>query len=136
MKFENSEFSKLNHYKVEMPFGNFYLFEKFFISEINEGVHFDWEMIKTVMTEVVEFYGTNIKVGYISNRVNSYSMDPQTWDKVRKKYNLIFAGAIVSYNNFTFMNASIEKQFSKTSIKRCLSLEEAIQWIKSLKEYR
>lgn len=135
MKFENSEFSKLNHYKVEMTFGNFYLFEKFFISEINEGVHFDWEMIKTVMTEVVEFYGTNAKVGYISNRVNSYSMNPQTWDKVRKKYNLIFAGAIVSYNNITFMNASIEKQFSKTSIKRCLSLEEAIQWIKSLKEY-
>lgn len=135
MKFENSEFSKLSHYKVEMPFGNFYLFEKYFISEINEGVHFDWEMIKTVMTEVVEFYGTNIKVGYISNRVNSYSMNPQTWEKVQKKYNLIFAGAIVSYNNITFMNASIEKQFSKTSIKRCLSLEEAIQWIKSLKEF-
>lgn len=87
------------------------------------------------MTEVVEFYGTNIKVGYISNRVNSYCMNPQTWDIVQKKYNLIFAGAIVSYNSITFMNASIEKQFSKISIKRCLSLEEAIQWIKSLKEF-
>ena len=135
MKFENSEFSKLIHYKIEMPFGNFYLLEKFFISEIHEGVHFDWEMIKTAMAEIVEFYGKNAKVGYISNRVNSYSMNPQTWNKVQKKYNLIFAGAIVSYNNITFMNASIEKQFSKTSIKSCLSLEEAIQWIKSLKEY-
>ncbi len=135
MKFENSEFSKLIHYKIEMPFGNFYLLEKFFISEIHEGVHFDWEMIKSVMTEVVEFYGENAKIGYISNRVNSYSMNPQTWNKVQKKYNLLFASAIVSYNNITFMNASIEKQFTTISIKRCLSLEEAIQWIKSLNEY-
>lgn len=134
MLFEVSEFSKLKHYKIEMPFGTFYLLENYFISEINEGVHFDWEMIKEIMTEVVEFYGENAKIGYISNRVNSYSMNPQTWVKVQKKYNVIMGGAIVSYNNLSFMNASIEKQFSKISIKRCLSLDEAINWIKSLEE--
>lgn len=134
MKFELSEFNELTHYKVEMPFGNFYLLETFFISEIHEGVHFDWEMIKQAMVEIMGFYGKNNKVGYISNRVNSYSMNPQTWDKVQKEYNLIIAGAIVTYNKMTFMNASIEKEFSKISIKRCLSLEEAVEWIKTLKE--
>ena len=34
------------------------------------------------------FYGKNAKLGYISNRVNSYSMNPQAWDKVQKKYNI------------------------------------------------
>jgi hypothetical protein len=134
MKFEVSEFSKLKHFKIEMPFGDFYLLETFFISEINEGIHFDWEMIKSIMIEVVQFYGENSKIGYISNRVNSYSMSPQTWDKVQKRYNMFIAGAIVSYNKMTFMNASLEKQISKTTIKRCLSLEEAIEWTLNLKE--
>lgn len=134
MRFELSKFNHLKYYKVEMPFGNFYLLETFFISEIHEGIHFDWEMIESAIIEVLEFYGKNTKVGYISNRVNSYSMDPQSWDKVQKKYNFIIAGAIVSYNNMTFMNASIEKHFSEISIKRCLSLDEAIDWIQSLKE--
>lgn len=46
MKFENSKYFELKHYKLEMPFGNFYFLETLFISEINEGEHFDWEMKK------------------------------------------------------------------------------------------
>jgi len=130
MTFENSIFFELKHLKVEMPFGNFYLLETFFIAEIHEGVHFDWEMIKKVMMHVVDFYGDDAKIGYISNRVHSYSMNPETWNKVQKKYNMISIGAIVSYNNITFMNASLEKQFSnKISIKPCHTLKEAIEWV-------
>ena len=88
------------------------------------------------MVEGVEFYGKNARVGYISNRVYSYSMNPHSWMKVQKNYDLIFAGAIVVYNNFTFMNASIEKKFSDISIKRCLSLDEAVDWILNLKELK
>ena len=130
MKFENSEFFKLKHFKVEMSFGNFYLLETFFISELNEGVHFDWEMIKNTMSHLVDFYGEDAKIGYISNRVNSYSMNPETWNKVHKKYNMLTFGAIVSYNNITFLNASLEKQFSNViKIKACHTLKEAIEWI-------
>ncbi|MBP0902295.1 hypothetical protein ACFSKN_17410 [Mariniflexile gromovii] len=134
MRFENSEFFKLKHYKLEMPFGNFYFFETFFISEINEGIHFDWKMIQEAMDYVVAFYGADAKLGYISNRVNSYSMTPQTWNKVQKKYNIIVAGAIVAYNKMNYLNASLEKRIAKTTIKRCLSLSEAIEWIQNLKE--
>ncbi|WP_445735642.1 hypothetical protein [Mariniflexile sp.] len=134
MKFEDSQYVESVHYKIEMPFGNFYLLDKFFISELNEGVHFDWEMIKNIMEEVVDFYGENTKIGYISNRVNSYSMDPQNWIAVQNKYNMFVAGAIIYYNNMTFMNSSLEKKFASISVKRCLSLEEAIGWILGLKE--
>ncbi len=128
MKFENSSFFELKHFKLEMPFGNFYLLETFFIAEINEGVHFDWDMIKKVMEHVVDFYGKDAKVGYISNRVHSYSMNPQTWNKVQKKYDMISVGAIVSYNSFNFMNASLEKKFSKViHINPCHNLKEAIE---------
>ncbi|MFD0988581.1 hypothetical protein ACFQ1R_00605 [Mariniflexile jejuense] len=136
MTFENSEFFKLKHFKLEKPFGNFYFFETFFISEVNEGVHFDWNMIQEVMDYIVEFYGITAKLGYISNRINSYSTNPHTWNKVKNKYNIIIAGAIISYTKTTFLNASLEKELSKTKIKRCLSLKEAIEWILDLNEFK
>ena len=130
MKFENSSFFELKHFKLEMPFGNFYFLETFFIGEINEGVHFDWNMIQSVMEHVVDFYGADAKIGYIPNRINSYSINPQTWNKVQKKYNMIHVGAIISYNNFNFMNASLENKISDTIIiKSCHSLNEAIEWV-------
>ncbi|WP_298553430.1 hypothetical protein [uncultured Algibacter sp.] len=48
---------------------------------------------------------------------------------------MIVASAIVIYNNSNYMNASIEKQFTNRSIKRCMSLKEAIGWMESLKEF-
>ncbi|MFY0714195.1 hypothetical protein J1D01_10990 [Seonamhaeicola sp. NFXS20] len=135
MKFKNSKFfNNLKHVEIVKPFGNFYFFEKFILSEINDGVHFDWDMIKEVMDEAITFYGSDVKLGYISNRVNSYSMNPQSWNMVKEEYNIIVASAIVTYSTMTFMNATIEKQFSDNSIKRCLSLEEAINWTVKLKE--
>ena len=136
MKFQDSEyFNNLKHTKVEMPFGVFYFCEKYFLSELNEGVHFDWDMIELVMSKLIEFYGEDAKLVYIPNRINSYSINPHYWDKVDKKYNIIIASAIVSYNNMTFMNATLEKRFFKKSIKRCESLNEAIEWTMNLKEF-
>ena len=44
MNFENYSYSKTTNYtKLEMPFGTYYLCEKFFIGELHEGVHFDWK---------------------------------------------------------------------------------------------
>jgi len=135
MEFKKSIYSNTIKYsKIEMPFGDFYFCEKFIISEINEGIHFDWEMIKSVITKLYEFYGKDVKLGYISNRINSYSSDPQSWDKLNKELDAIVASAIVTYSNITFMNASLEKKFYKKSIKRCLSLPEAVEWVYKLKE--
>lgn len=137
MKFEDSEhFNTLKYYKLEKPFGKFYFLETFFIAELNEGVHFDWKMIQEVMNEIVKFYNKGVQLGYISNRVNSYSINPQTWDLVEKEYGIIVAAAIVSYNNLTFMNATLEKNFTKKSIKRCTSLSEAIHWVTNIKEFK
>ena len=135
MRFEKSKFFKLKHFKLEMPFGNFYFLETFFIAELNEGVHFGWEEVKLLMLKVIDFYGKDAKLGYISNRINSYSSDPYSWRKVDKRYGVIVAGAIVYYTDFTYKNASLEKLFSKKSIKRCINLDEAIQWMKDLKEF-
>ncbi|MFB9056572.1 hypothetical protein ACFFU9_07410 [Mariniflexile ostreae] len=137
MKFENSKYSKiLNYYKLEKPFGNFYLCDNFLISELHEGIHFDWEMIASSMDEVIEYYGKNKSIGYISNRVNSYSMNPHNWNKVYDIYNILHASAVVFYNDLMYMNATLEKQLSDKSIKRCKTLDEAIDWIMNLNEFK
>ncbi|WP_418604057.1 hypothetical protein [Hwangdonia sp.] len=136
MKFENSEYFKiLNPTKLVMPFGTYYLCEKFLIVELDEGVHFDWDKAEQIIQKVFEFYGDDAKIGFISNRINHYSVDPNNWKKVEEKYSLIIASAIVMYNSSTYMNASIEKQFTQKSIKRCMSLKEAIDWMQNLKEF-
>lgn len=135
MKFEASKFYKeLKPFKLELPFGKYYFFDNFLISEIAEGIHFDWNKAEKLIAEIIKFYGKNVQVGFISNRINHYSVDPQNWVKLEKKYTFLTASAIVIYNNSNFMNASIEKQFAKKSIKRCRSLAEAIDWMINLKE--
>lgn len=136
MRFEDSKyFKELKPKKLEFSFGNFYLCDRFFVSEIHEGKHFGWNQVKLVVTKILEFYGDDAKLVYISNRINSYSAEPQSWLKVDEKLNFIVAGALVIYNNFSFINASLEKHFSKKSIKRCSSLEEAVNWVNGLREF-
>lgn len=136
MKFEKSlYFEKFSPKKLELDFGIYYLCTNFFVGELYESVHVDWTKVEELISELYTFYGENTKLAYISNRINDYSVDPQNWVKVDKHYDLLVASAIVAYNNSTYINASIEKNFTKMSIKRCLSLTEAIEWIESLEEF-
>lgn len=135
MTFEQSAyFKKEQFFKLEKPFGTFYFGEKYILSELNEGVHFDWPMVQDLMNDIKTFYGSSPKLAYISNRINSYSRDPHNWNKL-SEYNIIVASAVVIYNDMAFLNATLEKRFSKESIKRCGSLNEAIEWVLDLREF-
>ena len=136
MRIEDSIYANTYQKKVEMPFGNFYFFEKFVISEINEGEHFDWEKVQQIMNMVFHHYKENFKIAYISNRVNSYSMEPQTWMKIKKNdLNFIVAAAIIIYDEISLEIATLEKTFTTNSIKRCFSIDEAVNWVQGLKEF-
>ena len=137
MYFEDYKYFKdFKPYKLEMPFGNFFLCENFFLAEANEGIHLDWDKLKSLFAKVIEFYGKNTTLGFVTNRVNSYSVDPQIYDKVDKEFKIIAASAIVIYSDMSFMNATIEKRFANVSVKRCISLDEAIEWVLNLKEFK
>ncbi|GGG49922.1 hypothetical protein [Bizionia arctica] len=136
MTFENSKhFNLLPSSKIEFSFGTFFFLDKIVVSELNEGIHFDWDKIEQVISSIADHYGDNFKVAFLSNRMNSYSIEPQLWVDFYKDYNFIVATAIVAYNDFNFKNASLEKHFSQTSVKRCETLDEAIDWIQNLNEF-
>ena len=136
MKFENSKYFKLlRNSKIEFSFGTFFFLDKIIISELNEGIHFDWQKIEQVISAVAEHYGGNFKIAFLSNKINSYSIEPHLWLRFYKEYNFIIASAIVTYNEIGFNNATLEKHFSRTSVKRCNTLDKGIEWILALKEF-
>ncbi len=136
MQFKDSKFfEELAHKEFNFSFGNFYLCDKFIISELSEGVHFDWDKVAEVVKIIIEHYGENTQIAYLSNRINSYSIKPQSWIDFFKNYDFVVASAIVTYSSFNYLNATIEKHFFEKSLKRCYSLEEAITWIYNLREF-
>ncbi|SFZ91955.1 hypothetical protein SAMN05428642_102449 [Flaviramulus basaltis] len=135
MQFENSSLSKKYTYSLKkFGFGKLFFLEKIIVAEMNYGIHFDWDKTEIITNSILQHYGKNCKVGYISNRINSYSFEPDIWSKFFEKYNFVVASASVYYSKMTLMNATIEKQFSKRKIKITSSLEDAFDWILSLKE--
>ena len=108
--------------------GVFYFFDDFIVSEIKEGLLFDWEMAQELIKLAENHYGVNNKVAYISNRVHSYSLVPQDWLKFFKARNSISAFAVVSYNRKEQSDILIERLFFKSKIKKFFDLNDAIQW--------
>lgn len=136
MHFEDSGFSKILHYnKVVSKFATYYLLDDFFIMEVNEGEHFNWDKLNVVLDSLREHYGNHKALAYIANRVNSYSIDPVLWSYFDKDDSILIAASIVSYRDSSFMNANIEKQMASIPMKRAHSLAEAINWVQQLKEF-
>ncbi len=129
MKLEDSPLIKSCFVKFTEPFGEFYIFEKFVVSEISEGVHFDWEKAKIIIEKVYQYFGSNdIQINYISNRVNSYSVNPQDWLKFYKERHQVERVAIVAYEEKAFLSVQLEKLFTKSTYKTFHSLEKAVIW--------
>ncbi|MCB4809091.1 hypothetical protein LG651_12605 [Tamlana sp. 62-3] len=136
MKFiDSSTYKELNPEKLVLPFGEFYLTDKFVVAEIYDGEHVDWDKIELLFIKIAPFYKNTSKLAYISHRINDYSVNPQIWSQWEDTFDFIVASAIVIYNSTTLMNASIEKYFANKSLKRCRSLEEGINWVNNLKEF-
>tara|TARA_R110002049_G_scaffold286873_1_gene468696 strand:- start:1627 stop:2058 length:432 start_codon:yes stop_codon:yes gene_type:complete len=137
MKFEDSKYSKLLAYKKEhFSFGTIYATEHFLLSELNEGIHVDHNIANELISRFSDQISKGTKLGYIANRYNSYSFDPQLWVNFNNDYDAFIASAIVTYSNFSYLNASLEKQFFNKSLKRCINLDQAIEWIMNLREFK
>lgn len=108
MKFENSKYAKLLKFrKIEFPFGNIYITKQFVVSELNEGIHVDFKMVSTTINQFSEDICNDIKIGYIANRMNAYSFEPQLWIDFNNEYDFLVASAVVTYSDFGYLNSSL-----------------------------
>lgn len=113
--------------------GNFYFFENYVISEIHEGVIYNWEAAQELILLINAHYGPKSSINFISNRVNKYSIVPTDWIKF---YNNQYSSrlnsySIVSYTNSNLLNIMIEKLFMKVSANHFSDINLAIHSINS-----
>ena len=115
---------------LKLEFGTVTFLDNIQIAELNEGILFDIPHNREILSLASERF--EIKAyGYISNRINSYSVNPMIHLESADVSNLI-AIAIVSDNEVVKQNSIIEKQFfrNSSSFEVFKSLEEAINWMK------
>ncbi len=121
---------------VEKPYGKFYLFDTFIVSEINEGVVFTWDghgkNLSAQFEELYEQNGSNLV--YISNRINSYSIKPNDWIKFFKSNYSFKAYGAVNYRKQSLFSLAIEKLFFNKEIQSFATIDDAIIWAKVLTE--
>jgi len=129
VKVEESKYKDLYEKKVIFDFGTFYIFKEYVIGEISQGEHFTWDLAEKVIQRVYKHFGTqDIQVSYISNRIHSYSVQPQDWVHFFKNRHKVNSVAVVAYNSSGMLSVVLEKLFSLSPMKKFKSLDDAIAW--------
>ncbi len=111
---------------VKYDFCDFSVFDNFLIAVMKEGITVVPEH-NEVLIELANKYFKNRPFAYITNRINSYSVDPNVFKETSKIENLV-AFAVVSQQELGIANASFEKVFLKKPHKSFTKLIDAIQW--------
>lgn len=121
--------------ELTYDFGTIYICKSYVVSEINEGVHLTWSHFgKTITDDISCFLGTHgDNVIYISNRINSYSLEASDWRKFYKHYT-VKKYCVVKNKNQSMLNSFIEDLFFTGKINRFTNLEKAILFAKENSE--
>lgn len=126
---EDNLIKKLTLEKV----GVFYFYTNYMISEINEGVIIDLNVVLEVTNQYTKkYYGQQVPFVYISNRINSYSINPTIHFETAKLLTNAKGYAIVTYNHLNTEVAHMEKSFLSIPTRVFSTLEDAVKWTKEL----
>jgi len=115
------------HYSNQL--GEFFFFDTYFIAEFREGVHVTYEDFEIVKSYIFNHY-RETRFGFISNRVNSFSIELKDAVLFNKDYPNLEAYAVVAYKNFSEQLIEVENRFFKFNRRGFRSLTEALVWIK------
>lgn len=116
--------SFFQHYNL--PFSEVFVFDEFLIAQINEGELITPEHNET-LNEVIQKHFLGKDLVYISNRVNSYAVDPLAYVEAQKIPNLV-AMAIIPRCETMRKSAEYEKDFYDKPYGIFNTLSEAIIW--------
>lgn len=114
----------IHYYNVED--GEFFVFDEFLICQISEGVNVTPEHSE-ILNHAIKKHFQGKDLVYISNRVNSYSVDPLTYVETERIPNLI-AIAMVPDDDVMQKNAEYERNFYDKPYEIFNNLSEAIEW--------
>lgn len=111
---------------IILPFGKLKIENRIVIAEINEGVHLTLELSEEIILSVFNSIGDQPTM-YISNRINSYSVDPIIYNTVSQIKNILGIAVVNNIENVK-NSVQIEKLFFKNKFKHFNTIDEAISW--------
>lgn len=114
-----------------LQFGNFYFYEKFVVSEIEEGVLFNKEKAHMLLDLIHAHYGQNKSLGYISNRVHNYKVSKAAWKAFNEK-SLFNAYASIPCVKKSFWTKLLSSDKEAMETQSFDGLFEAASWITSI----
>lgn len=107
--------------------GEFQFYKNYFIGKIYAGVNAGPEFVNE-LTGLIQKYFSGKPVVYISNRVNSYSLDPSATIDLINRNNIRFAG-VVNYTKSQEHVYQLEEQILNGITMRSFnSLDHAVEW--------
>ncbi|WP_062055610.1 hypothetical protein [Aquimarina longa] len=114
--------------QYDLEIGKIVFYKNYLIIEVAEGICFDYEKAKQI-SRLTDLHYKNHSFGYISNRVNSYSLEPIDYMRIKNIFPNMIAFAAVIYNKSQKASIRIENMFYQDGIASFESLEEAVKWI-------
>ncbi|MDX1544429.1 MAG: hypothetical protein R3214_10825 [Christiangramia sp.] len=113
----------------DLSFGKFFFLENIIISEVTEGISFDWSKGKQIIDLALQHYGQDSSVHYISNRIHDYSVRPQDWRKFGDFQKNLKTYSIITYGKIGYTNLIFEKIFFPSIIYHFTELEKALEFV-------
>jgi len=98
---------------IKTQIGVLYFFNDIVISEFYEGVHVSYENSIEIINSIINYFGDSKPFGFVSNMINSYSIEPLDTLKFKDEISNMASYGVVSYNEAGKMNAMIENSFCK-----------------------
>ncbi len=112
---------------ANFSFGSLQIAGNTVIGTLNEGVEANWSLLEQVALWAQQRFD-GAPWAYISNRVNSYSIDPLVYHRAIECKGLI-AIALVCRNEQQIRNVSVEKLYCRDiTLQHFLDLQQAIDW--------
>lgn len=116
---------------LDIDFAHFDLHENYLVATIKEGVVFDTpHLIK--FHEIFDKHYYNRPFGYISNRINDYTINPTCYIETKKFSSKIVGVATLCYSEVTYINANFAERFFDWPHKAFYTMDECVEWIESL----
>ncbi|WP_274475407.1 hypothetical protein [Mangrovimonas aestuarii] len=115
---------------IKYRFATVIIDEDLVIATMNEGITIVSEH-NNELERIANKYFKDKPFVYISNRTNSYSIDPSTYLRTSHIDNLI-GFAVVSETQIVLSNTQLEKLFMDKPFQAFTTIEKAKQWAKEL----
>ncbi|MFS4482608.1 hypothetical protein ACKGJY_06295 [Hyunsoonleella sp. 2307UL5-6] len=117
--------------ELNYNFADVFVFENFVISEIKEGIVFNWEdHAKLIIKDVIAVLDTDgSDLTYVSNRIHSYSVMPQDWVKFFKNEYSLKGYCVISDKKTSMLSFMVESLFFNNRMKRFTNIYEAVNYL-------